>query len=82
MRPLLVIALEPSIDVLLELLYRFVELLSECDLVKLLKYRLVETLADSIRLRASRFGPCVFNLFNPKIEFVLMMLWVSIPARN
>ena len=77
MWPFFVIALDPSIYIVLQLLDRFVELLSECDWIELLKHRLVESLTDTIGLWTSRFGSCVFDLFNSKIELVLMMLWAS-----
>jgi len=77
MWPFFVIALDPSIYIVLQLLDRFVELLSECDLIELLKHRLVESLTDTIGLWTSRFGSCVFDLFNSKLELVLMMLWAS-----
>ena len=54
MRTLIVVFREPGIKIFLQLRNRPVELLAECNAVELIEQRLVETLANAVRLRA----PC------------------------
>ena len=50
------------------------DLPSEDRLVELIQHRLVEPLADAVRLRVARLGPGVFDLVKLKVELVGMLV--------
>ena len=52
MRPVLIVTLDPGIEVGLEVGDRCIDLLAENDAIELIEHRLVEPLDDAIRLRA------------------------------
>jgi hypothetical protein len=74
LRSLFVVVLYPQVQIGLKLLQCFVNLLSERDLIKLLKHGLVESLTDAVCLRASRFRFGVVDIFDCQIELVLVVL--------
>ena len=78
MWPLLIVVNKPFIQIGLQLLERLVNLLSESDLIELLENCLVETLADSVGLRA--LGSClrVIDILDRQEELVFVVL--SVPA--
>lgn len=74
MRPLVVIPHEPCFEIRLQLLERRVELPPERDLIELLQDRLVETLADPVRLRALDLRPRVLEVVDRQEELVGMLV--------
>ena len=77
MRPLLVVAFDPKIKIVLQLLDRCIELFSEGDAVELVEDCLVEALSDAVRLRALRLGPVMIDVLDRKIKLVVVMLWIA-----
>jgi hypothetical protein len=67
-----VVLLEPDVEVLLKFFERFVDFLSERDLVELMKDRFVKPLADAVCLRALRFRLCVVDVSWCQVELVLV----------
>ena len=65
MGPLLVVAFDPEIKIVLQLLDRRIELFSEGD-AELVEDCLVEALSDAVRLRALRLGPGMINVLDRK----------------
>ena len=51
MSPFIIVVGHPVVKIDLQLLHALVDLFPESDLVKLLQYRLVEALADTVGLR-------------------------------
>lgn len=64
----------PGIEIRLQLLQRSIDLFPERHAIELVQHRLVEALADPVRLRMPRLGPGVINVLHGQIEFVLMAL--------
>jgi hypothetical protein len=56
------VLLEPGVEILLKLLERFDNLLPERDMVELFEDRIVNALADAVRLRALRFRSGVIDV--------------------
>ena len=56
MRPFLVVALDPGIEIALQFADRAVDFLAKGDAVELVERRLVEALDDAIGLRALGLG--------------------------
>ena len=73
-RPLLVVAQDPAIEILLKLFERSVELLSEGDLIELLQDRLVEALADPVRLRMLHLRARVIDVVEGEEQLVGMLV--------
>ena len=74
MRSTMVVFNQPSVEIGLQLVDRVIDLLAERDPVKLVQDCAMETLADSIRLRALGFGAAVIDVLNREIELVFMAL--------
>ena len=77
MWPLLVVAFDPEIEIVLQLLDRGIKLLAEGDAVELVKDGLVEALSDTIRLRALRLGPRMVDILDREIKLVVVMLGIA-----
>src|SRR5215469_5510446 len=65
---------QPGIEIGLQLDDRVIDLLAECDPVKLIQHSAMEALADSIRLWALGLGAAVVDVLNREIELVFMAL--------
>ena len=65
---------QPSVEIGLQLVDRVIDLLAERDPVKLVQDCAMETLADSIRLRALGFGAAVIDVLNREVELVFVAL--------
>ena len=72
MRTVVVVVIQPVIQVRLDLLDRSVDLPAKRDLIKLLQYRFVEPLADSVRLRVAHLGFRVLDVVEREIELVIV----------
>src|SRR5262245_20638440 len=77
MRTRVVVFGEPSIEIDLQLLDPAVEPFAERHSVELVEQRLVETLADTICLRAPRLSARVVNVLHREVELVLMALGLA-----
>src|SRR5271166_253567 len=77
MRPLLVVAIDPEIEIVLQVRDRGIELLAEGDAVELIEDGLVEALSDAIRLRALRLGPRMVDVLDGEIKLVFVMLGIA-----
>src|SRR5262245_20867979 len=77
MRTRVVVFGEPSIEIGLQLLDPAVEPFAERHSVELVEQRLVETLADTICLRAPRLSARVVNVLHREVELVLMALGLA-----
>ena len=65
---------EPLIQILLKLIQCPVDLLSEGDLVKLLKDCLVEPFADPVGLRALGLGFGVLDIIDGQVQLIIMTI--------
>src|SRR5215813_11214974 len=63
---------QPGIEIGLQLVDRVIDLLAECDPVKLIQHSAMEALADSIRLWALGLGAAVVDVLNREIELLFM----------
>ena len=61
---LIVVFDDPGIKIFLQLRDRAVELLAECNAVELIEQRLVEALANAVRLRAPRLSARVIDFLS------------------
>ena len=68
---------EPLVEIGLQLGQAVVELLTERNPIELVEHRLVEALANSVRLRALGLGPAVVDILDREIQFVLVPLRVA-----
>jgi hypothetical protein len=73
-RTLTVILFEPLIDIRLELFKRGVDFLAEGDRIEFLANRLVKAFGDAVGLWMTCFGLGMVNIFQGKVEFILMVL--------
>lgn len=71
---LLIVLLNPRIQVRLEFLPRPIDLLPERDAIEFVQHDLVESLTDPVGLGMPRFRPGVLDILYRKIEFVLVAL--------
>lgn len=72
MRPLIVVVAQPLVEIGLQRLHRFVEMLAELDSEELLLDRQVEALHKTICLLPPHFGPPVLEIDQGEIELVGM----------
>jgi len=77
MWPVFIVTSDPFIEIFLQIRDRDVELFAERHTIELVENRLVETLTDTIRLRALRLGSRMINVFHGKIELIFMMLGIA-----
>ena len=73
MSSFIVVVRQPLVQIFLQLLQRLVQFFAEGHLIKLVQDRLMEPLADPIRLRRNRFGFRVIYIINRQIELVIMV---------
>lgn len=69
MRPLLIVLLEPRLQVGLAFLERPIDLLAEHDAVKLVQHRFMEPLTDPIGLEMPRLGADMINVPYGEVRF-------------
>ena len=74
MRPLLIVVLQPCIQVRLEFLRRAIDLLAEGHAVELIQHGFVEPFTDPVGLGMPRLGACVIDVLHREIELILMAL--------
>src|SRR6202007_620950 len=74
--PLLIVLSDPNIEIGLQLVDGTVHLFTKRDTVKFVEHGLVESLTDSIRLRALGLGTGVIDILDREVELILMPLWV------
>jgi hypothetical protein len=77
MRSLLVVCLHPCIEIGLSLLQCPIDLLPKRDAIELVHHGLVESLADPVGLGMLRLRPCMIDVLDGQLEFVLMPLGCS-----
>ena len=77
MRTLIVVFGEPDIKIFLQLRDRAVELLAECNAVELIEQRLVEALANAVRLRAPRLSARVIDVLDREVELIFVVLGLA-----
>src|SRR5579872_2102636 len=77
MRPFLVVALDPRIEIGLKLGDRSIDLLAEDDAIELIEHRLVEALDDAIRLWALGLGAGVVDVLERQVELVFVVFRVA-----
>ena len=80
MRTLIVVFGEPDIKIFLQLRDRAVEFLAECNAVELIEQRLVEALANAVRLRAPRLSARVIDVLDREVELIFVVLGLSVLA--
>jgi len=73
MGSLIVVLIQPNIQILLKLFNGVVNLFSERHCIKLILDRSVKTFANSICLRVPGFGPGVINILHCKVKLVFMV---------
>lgn len=69
---LIIVVIQPGVQILLQLLQAGVELFPEGYLVKLLQNRLVKSFADSVGLRGSGLGFGVIDIIDGQIKLIVM----------
>src|SRR5579872_5791121 len=77
MRPFLVVALDPRIEIGLKLGDRSIDLLAEDDAIELIEHHLVEALDDAIRLWALGLGAGVVDVLERQVELVFVVFRVA-----
>ena len=77
MRSLLVVFDQPSVEVDLQLVQAFVDLLAEGDLIELFEDRLVEAFTDTVGLRTPRFGSRMINVLNCQVQLELVLVFLA-----
>ncbi len=65
---------QPRIEIALQLLHRFVELLAKLEAEELIFDRLVKTFDEPVRLGLAHFGAAVLQIIQGQIQFVRMQL--------
>src|SRR5215471_19722710 len=78
----LIVLCNPGIKIGLQLGNGAVELLAEGNAVELVQQRLVETLANAIRLRAPRLRSRVIDVLDGQIELVLVVVRLAAELRS
>src|SRR5215471_5989705 len=74
MRPLIIILDQPCIKIGLQLVDAAINLLAERDPIELVQHGAMETLTDSIGLRAFGLGTAVIDVLDGEVERVFMAL--------
>lgn len=74
MGSLLVVLLQPVVQVGLQLVQRPIDLLPERHPIKFVQHRLVEPFTDPIGLGMPRLGARVVDVLHGKVQFVLVAL--------
>lgn len=77
MRPLDIVALDPCVQIILQLGERAVDLLAEGYAIKLVEHGFVEAFDDTVRLRALCLRSGVINIFDREVEFIFVMLGIA-----
>ena len=77
-----VVALDPLIQIGLQLFDRCIDLFAKRDLVELFQNRLVESLTDAVGLRALRFTLGVIDVFQREIQLVLVLVFLAAVFRS
>jgi hypothetical protein len=77
MWPLLIIYLNPTIEIGLQLFNGTVHLFAERDTVKFVEHGFVEALTDTVGLRALGLCPGVINILDREVELILVPLRVA-----
>jgi len=78
MRALVVVVMQPCVQVGLQCIDAVIELFAERDLIKLLQHRLVEPLADAVGLGRLHLGLCVVDIVDRQEE--LEVVFVDAPT--
>ena len=73
MWPVVVVILQPEIEVDLQLLQRCVEGLAESRRVELILQGLVEALADPVGLRMAGLGAAVIDILDGQVQLIFVM---------
>jgi hypothetical protein len=73
----LVVVAQPIIQIGLQLGQAVVKLFAECHPIELVEHRLMEALADSVRLWALGLRPGMIDVFDRQIELVFMPLRIA-----
>ena len=74
MRPLVVVMLQPSVQIDLQFFQRMVQFTPEGNLVKFVQDGFVEAFADTVCLWMPRFGLGVFYAVYAKIQLIIVFL--------
>ena len=72
MWPLLIVLVDPQIEIGLQLVDRTIHFFAERDTIELIEHGFVEALTDAVDLRALGLGARVINVLDRKIEFVFV----------
>ena len=74
MGSLVIVVMDPLVQILLQDFDGFIELLAESDLIKLVEQRLVESIANTVCLRTLRLGLSVVDVTHGQIQLIVVML--------
>jgi hypothetical protein len=74
---LLIVLSDPNIEIGLQLVDGTVHLFTKRDTAKFVEHGLLESLTDSIRLRALGLGTGVIDILDREVELIVMPLWVA-----
>src|SRR5690242_13534603 len=72
MGPLLVVLLQPAIQVGLPFLQCPIDFLPERHAIELIEHGLLESFTDSVRLRMPGLRPCVIDILDGQVQFIHM----------
>jgi hypothetical protein len=77
MWPLLIVLVDPQIEMGLQLVDRTIHLFAERDTIELVEHGFVEALADAVGLRALGLGARVIDVLDRKLKLVFASLRVA-----
>lgn len=77
MGAIMVVAMNPLIEIDLKIFNRFIDSFAERDLVKLIEECFMEALTDTIGLRALRFGFGMIDVTHSQIQLIVMLLGLA-----
>lgn len=77
MRTFRIVMPHPFVNISLKFLDSLIQLLSECNLIKLVENSFVKPLADTVRLRRTRLCFGVVNIFDRQVKLILVMLPIA-----
>ena len=77
MGPIMVVAMDPLIEIDLTVFYGFIDSFAKSDFVKLVKYRFLEAFTDTDGLWALCFGFGLINVTHSQIQLIVMLLGLA-----
>ena len=77
MWPLLIVLVDPQIEIGLQLVDRTIHFFAERDTIEFVEHGFVEALADAVGLRALGLGARVIDVLDRKVKLIFVSLRVT-----